>query len=125
SLFAKIFKHTGPLSSLIEYGANIGLNLLAIKQLQPECALSAVEINATAANRLRLISGVAVYEQSIHDFHHDKPWDLSLTKGVLIHLDPDKLPDVYDLLYRSSERFICLAEYYNPTPVEVPYRQHT
>jgi spore coat polysaccharide biosynthesis protein SpsF len=32
---------------------------------------------------------------------------------------------VYDLLYQASNRYICLAEYYNPSPVEVTYRGHT
>ena len=25
-------------------------------------------------------------------------------------------------MYAASRRYICLIEYYNPTPVEVPYR---
>lgn len=32
------------------------------------------------------------------------------------------LPAVYDALYRTSSRYICVSEYYNPTPVSVPYR---
>jgi len=28
-------------------------------------------------------------------------------------------------MYRSSRRLILVAEYYNPTPVAVPYRGHT
>jgi spore coat polysaccharide biosynthesis protein SpsF len=43
---------------------------------------------------------------------------------VLIHINPDRLQDVYDLLYKTSRRYICLAEYYNPTPVKVDYRGH-
>ena len=27
-------------------------------------------------------------------------------------------------MFQSSHRYICIAEYYNPTPVEVPYRGH-
>jgi spore coat polysaccharide biosynthesis protein SpsF len=44
---------------------------------------------------------------------------------VLIHINPDSLPGVYDRLYRSSKRYICVAEYYNPSPVQVLYRGFT
>ena len=44
--------------------------------------------------------------------------------GVLIHLDPTAWDEVYDLLHSATSRYICLAEYYNPVPVEVPYRGH-
>jgi pseudaminic acid biosynthesis-associated methylase len=68
---------------------------------------------------------VAVYEQSILDFEPGRHWDMTLIKGVLIHISPDQLPAVYDRLYNSAGRYICLAEYYNPTPVEVTYRGHS
>jgi spore coat polysaccharide biosynthesis protein SpsF len=45
-----------------------------------------------------------------------------LLKGVLIHIGPSELPRVYDLTHRASARFICIAEYYNPTPVTITYR---
>ena len=47
------------------------------------------------------------------------------TGGVLIHINPEKLPSVYKLMYQSSSRYILLAEYYNPKPTEVVYRGHT
>ena len=51
-------------------------------------------------------------------------FDFVFTKGVLIHINPDSLLRVYESLYRVSKKYICLIEYYNPTPVEVPYRKH-
>lgn len=41
-----------------------------------------------------------------------------------IDINPDELNKVYDLLIRSSSRYICIAEYYNPSPVSIPYRGH-
>jgi len=32
------------------------------------------------------------------------------------------LPRVYDLLHLASQRYICMVEYYNPSPVTIPYR---
>ena len=46
----------------------------------------------------------------------------TLSKGVLIHLAPELLPTAYAQLYALSQRYILIAEYYNPAPVEVSYR---
>jgi pseudaminic acid biosynthesis-associated methylase len=124
ALFAKIIMETKPINSVIEFGANIGLNLSAIKRLLPGAELSAIEINSKAAQDLKDIGGIKVYEQSILDFEPDYVRDLVLIKGVLIHINPASLPHVYDLLYRTSRRYICVAEYYNPTPVDISYRGH-
>jgi spore coat polysaccharide biosynthesis protein SpsF len=124
ALFASILRRTENVRSVIEFGANIGLNLQALRQLLPEAALEAVEINEQAAAELRRLPGVRVHHQSILDFTPGSPADFALIKGVLIHIQPDRLPQVYDLLHRSSRRYVCLVEYYNPTPVSVPYRGH-
>lgn len=125
ALFAKVFAHAGPVKSVIEFGSNIGLNLLAIRQLQPKADLSAIEINSTAAHAVQRIEGVTVYKQSILEFVPDRKRDFVFIKGVLIHINPEKLPQVYDLLYETSSRYICLTEYYNPNPVSIPYRGHS
>ena len=52
----------------------------------------------------------------------DRRYDLSFTKGVLIHIQPDELHRVYRNLYELSNRYIMVCEYYNPTPVTVNYR---
>ena len=124
SLFSRIFSRTKSIESVIEFGANIGLNLVAIKQLLPNVDLSAIEINKKSAEELELLEGVRIYHQSILDFAVDYERDFVFTKGVLIHINPDRLQDIYDLLYKTSRRYICLAEYYNPTPVKVDYRGH-
>lgn len=123
-LFSRIFSRTHKVSSVLEFGANIGLNLKAIKLINPEIELSAIEINKKAADYLKEFTGIKIYRQSILDFTPDYPRDFVLTKGVLIHLNPDHLEKVYDILYLSSKNYICIAEYYNPTPVTVKYRQH-
>lgn len=55
---------------------------------------------------------------------HPRKVDLVFTKGVLIHLPPLVLPDVYDLMVEASNRYVMVAEYYNPSPIEVNYRGH-
>lgn len=122
ALFGKILARTNRVDSVIEFGANIGINLLAIKQLIPELELSAIEINEKAVDTLNKLEKIKVYHQSALDFMPDYERDLVLSKGFLIHVNPDKLSQIYDLLYQSSCHYICLAEYYSPTPVEVNYR---
>jgi pseudaminic acid biosynthesis-associated methylase len=48
-----------------------------------------------------------------------------LIKGVLIHINPDFLGHVYEKLYKTALKYICIVEYYNPTPVEVSYRGYS
>ena len=125
SLFSKVFGRTGPVESLLELGSNIGLNLAAIRQLLPKSKLSAVEINQKAANELSAnLPDFDLYRTSILEFEANDQWDFVYSKGVLIHINPDRLPDVYDLMYSASRKFIFLAEYYNPSPVELSYRGH-
>lgn len=125
ALFTKVLARTESVRSVLELGANRGLNLRALRQLLPQAELSAVEINATAAGELKRLGDISVHHKSIMDFQPPQPYDLVLIKGVLIHLNPEKLLQVYDLMRASSARYICLAEYYNPSPVAIPYRGHT
>ena len=122
SMFREILSHTDNVKSIIEYGANIGLNLQAIQTLSADYQLSAVEINEQAYQKLAEIKGVQAYHQSLLDFRTTQKWDLCFTKGVLIHINPERLAQAYELLYSSSNRYICIAEYYNPEPVSVSYR---
>lgn len=124
ALFSKIFSRTRDISSVIEFGANIGLNLRAIKALLPKAALAAIEINANAAKELKAFGVEEAFNQSILDFQPSKQYDLALIKGVLIHINPDSLQQVYERLYQASKKYICLVEYYNPTPVAISYRGH-
>ncbi len=122
-LFARILERTHGIASAIELGANIGLNLAAIRRLLPATRLGAVEINEQAADELRRsLPETMCHVGSLLDLPDLGTWDLAFTSGVLIHVDPDHLPPAYDALHRLSARYICVAEYYNPTPVTVRYR---
>lgn len=122
-LFSQIFSRTGQLESVLEFGSNIGLNLEAIHQIFPKVELSGIEINKQAVKHLKQLKFLKkIYSSSIIDFIPDYPRDLAFIKAVLIHIHPDLLPKVYDLLYRSSKRFVLVAEYYNTQPVEIDYR---
>ncbi len=121
SMYSKILANTRGVNSILEFGANIGINLIAIQQLFSNIELSALEINATAVEELKKLSLKKVYHASLFDYKVDYQRDFVFTRGVLIHLSPDRLQDAYQILYESSNSYICIAEYYNPTPVMIPY----
>lgn len=69
ALFSKALAHAHSLNSCVEFGANIGLNLRALKALYPNQEQYAIEINQTAADELAtVIPTENVYRTSILDF---------------------------------------------------------
>jgi pseudaminic acid biosynthesis-associated methylase len=123
--FAKALHAARSVKTCIEFGANIGMNLKALKLLHPTQEQHGVEINVDAARELALvIPPNHVYNSSILDFDPKQTWDLTLIKGVLIHINPDELPKVYDKLFDACGKYLLVAEYYNPSPVAIPYRGH-
>ena len=125
NFFTKALKQAGKIASCLELGANIGMNLRALQLLYPGIELKGAEINPDAAKLLgELIGQENVYEGSIFDYPITDKADLSLIKGVLIHINPDMLHAVYEKLYQATSRYILVCEYYNPSPVAITYRGH-
>jgi pseudaminic acid biosynthesis-associated methylase len=123
NFFTKALQQAAKINSCIEFGANIGMNLKALKLLYPSINLTAIEINENAANILgELIGSDNVYNGSIFNFKVESQVQLSIIKGVLIHINPNMLQKVYEQLYDASEKYILIAEYYNPSPVTLNYR---
>ena len=123
-----IIKRTGPLNSCFEIGCNRGVNLDSIKKLLPSCSTNGLEINSFAVKECAA-NGHQVFEGSILEpppavTTKEGLNDLSFVSGVLIHIDPSKLIDAYTLLYNLSQKYILIAEYFNPVPVAIPYRGH-
>lgn len=124
ALFSRLLPRTRPIGSVIELGANIGINLLALKTLFPDLSATAVEINAKAAVELRQHDWIDVHETSILEYAATKEHDLAFTSGVMIHINPDELEKVYKALHAASSHYIGIIEYYSPVPVEISYRGH-
>lgn len=69
ALFAKIMDRTQVLYSVLELGANIGLNQHALHALLPRAQLHTVEINARAADSLRILPFISsVHHGSILEY---------------------------------------------------------
>lgn len=126
NFFSNALRRAGRITSCLELGANIGMNLRALKLLYPEISLRGVEINPDAAKQLADVIGKSnVFEGSLFDYSVKEEVDLALTKGVLIHINPERLSATYEKLYQASNRFILICEYYNPSPTAIPYRGHS
>ena len=125
AFFNTALRSASSLSSCIEFGANIGMNLAALKLLYPKQEQFAIEINADAVAQLRIVLPTEhVFLGSILDFTPQQVFDLVLIKGVLIHMNPEYLSQIYDALYESVGRYLLVCEYYNSSPVAIPYRGH-
>ncbi|MBL6935720.1 MAG: methyltransferase domain-containing protein [Alphaproteobacteria bacterium] len=127
--FGEILSHVedNPPASILEVGANIGINLRAISGLT-SAELFAVEPNARA--RDRLVADKVVAPDHLFDAMatklplDDGAVDLAFTSGVLIHVPPEDLETAYGEIHRVVARYILCMEYFSPTPVEIPYRGH-
>ena len=61
-LLKDALKSASEIKNIIEFGANIGLNIYALKNLFPKINLSAIEINKEAIDRLLEIQDLKVYQ---------------------------------------------------------------
>ncbi|HWV44141.1 pseudaminic acid biosynthesis-associated methylase [Pseudorhodoplanes sp.] len=122
--FAQMLKRASGITSVLELGPNIGMNIKALRTLLPAADISCVEINAKAVGELNKIEGLTVHHKSILSFEAPRTYDLVFTAGVLIHINPDCLDKVYKLMRDASSRYVLVAEYYNPQPTFLMYRGH-
>jgi pseudaminic acid biosynthesis-associated methylase len=123
AIFAKALARTTGIASAFEVGCNVGENLDALRLLFPAIKTAGIEINAMAAKQAEK-KGHAVVCASVLDPPRADSAELVFTNGLLIHIDPSALETTYRFLFEHSCRYVLLIEYFNPTPVEVPYRGH-
>ena len=67
--FSKTLSNINPISTCIEFGANIGLNLKAINKLFPKVEMEAVEINQRA---IKILEGFIPQKNIFHKSIIDK-----------------------------------------------------
>jgi spore coat polysaccharide biosynthesis protein SpsF len=123
--FSRIFESSAETpESFLELGANVGMNIRALKLLFPQSKFTGIEINSEAASRLGNIADEVIHG-SIEETSIPGNYDFVFTKGVLIHLNPESLPATYEKMFKASSNWILIAEYYNPSPIQIEYRGHT
>ena len=124
AMWARMLQAANSVHSIRELGCNIGLNLVALKRLQPTLNLSGYEINEEAAKQASDFNVAKITQGSILEDITDSKVDLTFTACVLIHINPDYLDNVYRNLVNGSNRYVLVAEYYNPAPTKISYRGH-
>ena len=125
AMWSQMIRCANRVNSIKELGCNVGLNLEALHHLNSDYKLSGVEINKAAATEAEKLGIASISCGTITEPLADEEADLTFTAGVLIHINPERLPVVYNNLVSLSSRYVLVAEYYNPTPAEVSYRGHT
>lgn len=128
-MWSEILSHTlpAPPQSILEVGANIGINLRALRALTG-ARLFAVEPNDKA--RQRLIDDKVVAASDLRSgLASSIDWpngvaDLVFTSGVLIHIHPDQLEHSVREIHRCAARWIAAIEYFSDRPETIPYRGH-
>lgn len=122
-MFQLILPKMKKVKSVFEFGTNVGKNLDAIKKISPKTITAGLEINSYAA-KICSKKGHNTACSSIIDFTSKEKYDLTFTCGVLIHINPNELSQVYKKIYDLSKKYILIQEYFNPEPVAINYRGH-
>lgn len=130
NLWSDIFKTLSceTIESTLEIGANIGINLRAIRLLK-ETELYAVEPYKEALDTC--ISDSIVKKENAfctsafdNDFMKSSAIDLVFTSGVLIHIHPDDLKKATDNIVRISKKYIVCIEYFAEKEENILYRNN-
>ena len=119
-MFTEIFKvFTEKPGSILEVGANRGLNLVALASLLPGAHLIGLEPNDAARSQIHCesVDGTA---QAIP--LPDNSVDLVFTCGVLIHVPPDELTKACAEIYRVARKYIICIEYFSDKLEAIHYR---
>ena len=127
--FSQILAHIddAPPRSILEVGANIGLNLRALSAVL-DAELFAVEPNRAAREILAadsVVSAGRLFDGTANAIPLDNDAvDLVLTSTVLIHVPDETLEASYREIHRVARQYILCLEYFSPDPVTVHYRGH-
>jgi len=123
--FSNILALAPDIKSVCELGANKGHNLEALQMVKSQLELTGVELNRKACSEMAGKSRINAVCETIQNFLPTEKFDLVFTCGVLIHLPPTDLPEVYRKMFELSQKYILINEYFNPVPVEIAYRGHS
>ena len=96
---------------ILEVGCNRGHNLVGLSYCG-EFELFGIDINPYSILLARENKEISFALGNIYDIlYKDNYFDLVLTVGVLIHLEPEKLKDAISELLRVSNRYYLMMEY--------------
>lgn len=114
------------LKNILEVGCNKGLQLSILEDLGYK-SLYGIDIQDYAVQKAKdFTKGKPIY--IIKGEANDIPFqpqffDLVMTSGLLIHIEPEDYQDVIGEIYRVSNKFIFGNEYYSEECTEMDYRR--
>ena len=120
----KMLKSIDSPKTILEFGPNVGRNIEALNQIFPQADKTAVEISVDACAILNKkfenlnVINASILDSKISTNHSD----LTFTVAVLTHIHPTNLLENLKKIISSSKRYILIAEYFNRTPVSIPYQ---
>tara|TARA_B100001758_G_C18146162_1_gene471563 strand:+ start:80 stop:691 length:612 start_codon:yes stop_codon:yes gene_type:complete len=121
-MWSDILMHSSDIKSVFEIGSNTGINMEVINFLMnKKISTNGIEINKKAsliANKNKH----KIQNISILDYKPKKKFDMTISCGVMIHINPKYLNRVYEVLFKSSKKYILISEYFNTNPVSINYR---
>ena len=112
--------------SILDVGCNAGLNLRAIRHIDPMLSLWGCDINQTAL-QAAADDGHSVVEASVFDLEGTwfEKFDLVFSSGMLIHIGPSDIERAMRRIIAASKRYVLAVEYADEKEVEVSYRGYS
>lgn len=99
------------ISSVLEIGSNIGMNLAAIHNIHPEAELVAVEpVTYAIEQGKKLYSFISFHQNNGGSVSMGRKYDLTIAAGVLMHTAPEELDQFIDNLFSHSNKYVIIAE---------------
>lgn len=125
-LYAEMLREVDRSARILEVGANIGNQLLAMQHIG-FTDLCGIELQSYAIDRAKeRTQGIKFIQASAMAIPFNDNWfDLVFTSGVLIHIEPQNLPRVMREMHRCSKQYLFGLEYFAETTTEVSYRGRT
>jgi pseudaminic acid biosynthesis-associated methylase len=113
----------GSIGSLLECGCNIGRNIGFLDAGLPATTKSVIEISKPAFDFATHQYAIdQAFNGTIVKSGLNGKFDLVFTMGVLIHIHPDDLLANMRKMFDYSAKYILMGEYFNRTPVMIPYQ---
>ncbi len=113
-----------PVTSALEVGCNIGLNVPWLVRDTDGRQVVGVDVNECALREARRAWSLHVALARALDLpFRDAAFDLVLTMGVLMHQPPEVLEATMGEIVRCAKRYVLCCEYYAERLTEVAYRE--